>query len=115
MTAVALGSLAFINLWDFPVFAGILGAVMLVKAFGEHRGAIVPAVASTARTLLPVVALAVVLYLPFYLSGGGADAVDIAVAGREHEAADIRVDLGAVSGGERGFSAGAVVAYAVRR
>ena len=71
VAAVALGSLAFINLWDFPVFAGILGAVMLVKAFGEHRGAIVPAVASTARTLLPVVALAVVLYLPFYLTVEG--------------------------------------------
>ncbi len=71
VTAVVLGSLAFINLWDFPVFAGILGAVMLVKAFGDHRGAIMLALASTARTIVPVVVLAVLLYLPFYLSVEG--------------------------------------------
>ncbi len=71
VTAVALGSLAFINLWDFPVFAGILGAVMLVKAFGDHGGAMGPALMSTLRTIVPVVALAVLLYLPFYLSVEG--------------------------------------------
>ncbi len=71
VTAVVLGSLAFINLWDFPVFAGILAAVLLVKAFGDHRGAIVPALATTLRTIVPVVALAVLLYLPFYLTVEG--------------------------------------------
>ena len=71
VTAVVLGALAFINLWDFPVFAGILGAVMLVKAFGDYRGAIVPAVASAMRTIVPVVGLAVLLYLPFYLTVEG--------------------------------------------
>ncbi len=71
VTAVVLGSLAFINLWDFPVFVGVLGAVMLVKAFGDHRGAMVPALMSTLRTIVPVVALSVLLYLPFYLSVEG--------------------------------------------
>ena len=71
VTAAVLGSLAFINLWDFPVFAGILGAVLLVKAFGDHEGAIVPALLATIRVMLPIVALAVLLYLPFYLSVEG--------------------------------------------
>ena len=71
VTAAVLGSLAFINLWDFPVFAGILGAVLLVKAFGDHEGAIVPALLATIRVMLPIVVLAVLLYLPFYLSVEG--------------------------------------------
>lgn len=71
VTAAVLGSLAFINLWDFPVFAGILGAVLLVKAFGDHEGAIVPALLSTIRVMVPIVVLAVLLYLPFYLSVEG--------------------------------------------
>ena len=71
VTAIVLGSLAFINLWDFPVFAGVLGAVMLVKAFGDHEGAVLPALKSTLLTIVPVVALAVMLFLPFYLSVEG--------------------------------------------
>ena len=71
VTAVVLGSLAFINLWDFPVFAGILGVVMLVKAYGDYGGRIAPALLSALRTIVPVVALAVVLYLPFYMSVEG--------------------------------------------
>ena len=71
VAAVVLGSLAFINLWDFPVFAGVLAAVLLVKAFADHEGAIIPALLSTLRIIVPIVALAVLLFLPFYLTVEG--------------------------------------------
>ncbi len=36
--ALFIGSLAFINIWDLPVMAAMLGASALVKAYGDHGG-----------------------------------------------------------------------------
>ena len=33
--ALALGSLSFINSWDFPTYAAILGLLLFAKAYGE--------------------------------------------------------------------------------
>lgn len=74
MVALLLGSLAFINTWDFPVFAAIFGLVLLARAFrldGRSRdedGArpLASAATQAALMLTPIVALAVVLFLPFY-------------------------------------------------
>ena len=64
--ALFLGSLAFINLADLPVLAAIFGAVALVKAYGDHEGDLTRAARDAAIVVVPVLVLAVVLFLPFY-------------------------------------------------
>ena len=65
--AVALGALGFINLWDLPVFAALFVVAVLAKAYiGQET--LGRAVRNTLATAAPVLFLAVVLYLPFYLA-----------------------------------------------
>jgi YYY domain-containing protein len=78
--ALCLGALAFINAWDFPVLAAILGAMLLVKSYshrvqqaleppkviGQATLLLTRALWDTAVVLLPVLAVAVFLFLPFY-------------------------------------------------
>ena len=92
--ALALGSLAFVNSWDFPVYAGIFGAVILAKAllstslrdntsnaddageageagdnghdFGTRR--LMAAMAASAGLVLPLLVVSVLLFLPFYVT-----------------------------------------------
>ena len=80
--ALSLGALAFINSWDFPVYAAIFGVLLLVKAYaGElsatgppdelpiHSGkrALGKAFLNTGLMLGPILLAAVLLFLPFYL------------------------------------------------
>ncbi len=80
LLALSLGALAFINAWDFPVLAAMLGAVVLVKGhahrvqraarpqvIGQATPLLTGALWDTAVVLLPVLAAAVILFLPFYL------------------------------------------------
>jgi len=64
--ALFLGSLAFINIADLLVIAAMLGAVVLVKAYGDHGGDLTRAAIDAAVVIVPVLILAVVLFLPFY-------------------------------------------------
>jgi YYY domain-containing protein len=72
--ALILGALAFINIWDFPVFAAVLAVVLFARSYGqqapnEYRDAAQPLTRAAANTLvmvIPLVLVAVVLYLPFY-------------------------------------------------
>ena len=66
--AIILGSLAFINAWDFPVMSGIFGLLVLVKAYRYADGDVRRTITDAAAVFAPIVALAVVLFLPFYLS-----------------------------------------------
>ena len=81
--AVSAGSLAFINSWDFPIYAGILGAVVLAKTNGRQMSsdqvgsqlsidaglrALGRSLLSTALFMGPLLAAAVLLFLPFYLT-----------------------------------------------
>ncbi len=74
--AVLLGALAFINTWDFPVFAVILGGVIFAKSLRDTPlpdnapapNPVFPALARTLITVAPVTALGFVLFLPFYLT-----------------------------------------------
>ena len=81
--ALSLGALAFINSWDFPVYAAILGAVVFVKAWSaenrnlsEERAVSIQdglnglrrALLAGALFLIPLFAAAVLLFLPFYLT-----------------------------------------------
>ena len=81
--ALALGALAFINSWDFPVYAGIVGAVVLVKGWSiattqlpqgpdasiqDGVAALRRAALGGALLFLPLLGLAVLFFLPFYLT-----------------------------------------------
>jgi len=68
--ALLVGSLAFINTWDLPLMAGILGVVVLVKSYGDHGGGMQRAALNGAAVLAPILIVAVVLFLPFYLTLG---------------------------------------------
>ena len=77
--ALVLGSLSFINIWDFPTYAAILGLLLLAKAYRESwEDRLSPgsppqldplslAARNTALMWIPLVALAALLFLPFYL------------------------------------------------
>ena len=77
--ALSLGSLSFINIWDFPTYAAILGLLLFAKAYGESwddrlNPRIPPkhdplslAARNTALMWIPLVAAAALLFLPFYL------------------------------------------------
>ena len=69
--AFFIGSLAFINLWDLPLMAAILGLVVLSRSYGDACGDLNRAVLRGAVVLVPILALAVVLFLPFYWNLGG--------------------------------------------
>ena len=69
--ALFLGSLAFINAWDFPLMVAILLALVLAKSYGQEGGNLQLAIRNTAFLLGPVVLLAVVLFLPFYWTLAG--------------------------------------------
>ena len=68
--ALSLGALAFINIWDFPVFAALFFVTVLVKSYGDWSGQAQHAVLSALVLAVPVLAGAVLLYLPFYLDLG---------------------------------------------
>ena len=66
--ALGLGALAFINIWDFPVFAVVFVVIVLVKGYGDWGGHVPRAVLPSLALLVPVLFGAVLLYLPFYLT-----------------------------------------------
>ena len=66
--SLALGSLAFINIWDFPVFAAILVSLVLIKAYGGSGLRTARDILESIAALLPILVLAVLMFLPFYLS-----------------------------------------------
>ena len=69
--ALFIGSLAFINLSDLPLMAGMLAAVVLVKGYGDTQGDLQKAAFNSAAVLIPILFLGVFLFLPFYLTLGG--------------------------------------------
>ncbi len=65
--ALGLGSLGFLNTWDFPIYVGL---AVLAYAAGRHAGTDEPPMAVVKRAAVLGVALTlagVVLYLPFYV------------------------------------------------
>ena len=91
--ALALGALAFINSWDFPVIGGILAAAVLVRSLSERQSTVIQenevqgddrpeaetpvdfgaaalakAAAATAGFMAPLLAVSVLLFLPFYIT-----------------------------------------------
>ena len=78
VVAVLLGGLGFLNAWDLPTFAFLVAVLVFARslAAGPTLGT---AFAEAAGFLLPLGALALLLYAPFYLSfdsqASGVDAV----------------------------------------
>ena len=69
--ALFVGSLAFINIWDLPMMAGVLAVLVVVKSYGEGDGDLQRSLFNGAVVLVPILLLGVVLFLPFYLTLGG--------------------------------------------
>ena len=65
---VLLGALAFTNMWDLPVFWALIGCVALLRAYASGLGLSWSALLSAGTTALTVLGLAVVLFLPYYLT-----------------------------------------------
>ena len=69
---VSLGGLAFTNMWDLPTYAMLLVGVAAIKAYPSQDssgfGYVRRAALAIAQVPLAVILLAVILYLPYYLS-----------------------------------------------
>ncbi len=63
-----LGALAFTNTWDLPVFWALIACAALLRAYAFGLGLSWPAVLSAGVTALVVLALALLLFLPYYLT-----------------------------------------------
>lgn len=64
--AVALGSLGFLNTWDFPIYAG-LAALAVGLGVALRHGLSLRSFGAAAFTLLLLSALGYLAYLPFYV------------------------------------------------
>ncbi len=71
VVALGVGAVAFINLWDLPMIAGVLLALVLFKCYGDTGGDLHSATLKAAAVLVPVLAVSILMFLPFYGSLGG--------------------------------------------
>ena len=75
LTALALGSLAAINTWDFPTYAGLVGVALIGAVILAWRAAgnrtfsmrLALLVAAVSGAIVVTVA-ALILYAPFFIS-----------------------------------------------
>ena len=65
--ALTLGALGFINLWDLPVFGVLLVGAALAKGYAQEQAVRGSFLKAAPPTIL-VVALALLLYVPFYFT-----------------------------------------------
>ena len=65
--ALSGGALAFINFWDFPTFIALLVGVLLLKGCRDYSDSLLHAATAAATVFLPLLALSLVMFLPFYL------------------------------------------------
>ena len=75
---LAVGGLAFTNMWDLPTFSVLFLGVAALRAYGTIGGGAWAVMREAAPTGIAVIGLAVLLFLPYYLSFGGS------VTGIEH-------------------------------
>jgi len=73
--AFLLGSLAFTNIWDYPVYLAIFGLIVFIRCYSDEssgysrdiRCLYRRVVLNTVVVVMPIAVVAVVLFLPFYL------------------------------------------------
>jgi len=66
LLAVALGGMAFLNTWDFPIYLALVCCVLVLMLANEH-GWKWDLIEETLKFAVPLVLLSVVLYVPFYI------------------------------------------------
>ena len=66
--ALAFGSLAFINTWDYPVFVVFFAILVLLKSQIDWGGDGRRVWGTALAIMVPILAASVVLFLPFFLS-----------------------------------------------
>ncbi|MCH7605587.1 MAG: hypothetical protein IH962_00400 [Chloroflexi bacterium] len=69
--ALFLGSMAFLNAWDFPLLVAIFSALVLLRSYGQQEGSLQLAAWRSVLLLGPIVLVSIVLFLPFYLTIDG--------------------------------------------
>jgi YYY domain-containing protein len=67
-TAIMLGALAFINTWDIATFSFLVVAAAFASNFGRVRGLTGDLLLQVATFAVPLLLLALLLYIPFYAS-----------------------------------------------
>ncbi len=81
-TSVLLGALGFINLWDLPTLLALVVAMAAVRNYLSEGRLNAAVVGQTLGFALPLLVLAPLLYLPFYLNfhpvGGGIMPIQLA-------------------------------------
>ena len=65
---LTLGGLAFTNLWDLPTFAALFLGIAVIKAYPAHGARVWSTVKAAVPVSAVVIALALLLYLPYYLT-----------------------------------------------
>lgn len=64
--AIALGGIAFLNTWDLPIYFSLVSTVLLINAIKEDGGS-GKVILNLLKIILPLGALSILLYLPFYI------------------------------------------------
>ena len=68
VAALLLGALAFVNAWDIVTFAALWAALLAFKAVRQEDGAWTRALLQAWLPVAATLSLAILLYLPFYVS-----------------------------------------------
>ena len=66
--ALSLGGLAFTNMWDLPTYAILMLGVVALRAYPIYQGRILPILGAMAQFPMMVIALAFILFMPYYVS-----------------------------------------------
>ena len=66
--SLALGGLAFTNMWDLPTFAALFLGVAFLKTYREHGGGVLTLMKGVIPIGAVVIGLAFLLFLPYYIS-----------------------------------------------
>ena len=66
--ALALGGLAFTNMWDLPVFSAVLVGAVALKTYSIRGGSLRQLAIGTAPFTALVMGLALLLFLPYFLT-----------------------------------------------
>ena len=66
--SLSLGGLAFINMWDLPIFAMFLIGVAGIKAYSTQRDGSIALIKEMGSFAIPVIILALILIAPYLVS-----------------------------------------------
>ena len=67
-TALALGGLAFTNMWDLPVFSAMFLGIVVVKTYSARGGGVWTLLKGSVPVGLTVIGLAILMILPYLLT-----------------------------------------------